>query len=95
LEWESGTADGKIAFRMKCDCEPQEASIWIAKSRTKDFRDANWSSYAAESIDALNHRYSVNLDSDEYVAAFGEWVFELGDMPAYFSTNIVIAEPAP
>jgi hypothetical protein len=37
----------------------------------------------------------VNLDSDEYVAAFGEWVFELGDMPAYFSTNIVIAEPAP
>ena len=95
LEWESGTADGKIAFRMKCDSEPQEASIWIAKSRTKDFRDANWSSYAAESTDALNHRYSVNLDSDEYVAAFGEWVFELGDMPAYFSTNVVIAEPAP
>lgn len=95
LTWSNQVDDGKVQLSMACDVQPDEAVLWIARSKTRDFRDASWTSIPAEMVDATNHRGSVDAARDEYVAVFGEWMFELGELPAYFSTNVVIAEPSP
>ena len=93
LDWKTGIKDNKIHLEMMCDTIPQDTAIWVAKSKTRDFREATWNSLPAKAIGDKHHGAEVELDSDEYVAAFGEWVFEAGPLPAFFSTNVVIGKP--
>jgi len=93
LQWKTDLKDGRICLNMQCDTDPQEASIWIARSQTRDFRNASWTSLPAKQLEARKHTAEIAMDEDQYVAAFGEWVFDAGTLPAFFSTNVVIAEP--
>jgi len=93
LDWKTDLKDGRIHLSMQCDTDPQETSIWIARSDTRDFRNASWTSLPAKQIESRKHTAEVAMASDQYVAAFGEWVFDGGALPAFFSTNVVIAEP--
>jgi len=95
LQWKNESADGNVTLQLASDLAPDEVSIWFAKSKTRDFRDASWNSIPASEVDATNHRGILDIPKDQYLAAFGEWVFELGEYPAYFSTNVILVEPNP
>lgn len=95
LSWNNAAADGRVTLELSTDIIPDDVSIWIAKSNSRDFRDATWTSIAATNVDPNHHRASLDIPKDQYMAAFGEWMFDLGDLPAYFSTNVILVEPNP
>jgi hypothetical protein len=47
----------------------------------------------AKQIENRKHAAEIEMADDQYVAAFGEWVFDAGTLPAFFSTNVIIAKP--
>jgi len=69
--------------------------IWSATSRTRDFRDAHWSSRPCVQA---GDRYACEAarSAQEYTAVFAETVFEDEGFPAFSTTTTVcIAAPAP
>ena len=86
----SGSARSAIASakgESRCGI-PIETSV--ATSSTKDFRDAHWISYAAETVDG-KHQFRLQIPQRGYAAMFGEAMFETDKLPYYLSTNVKIA----
>ena len=96
LSWSFNNGANIALLHMHSGESPMKVQAWVAKSDSRDFRDAQWS--ATEMSQDNNGDYSYQLDLPEtgYAATFGEAVYQLsGDRTAYYlSTNVKIFSPA-
>lgn len=91
MSWEFAEQDGKHVLRIKTDRQPREAVAWIAKSDTKDFRNATWRATRIERADE-HYQISITPEAGRYIGIFGDLTFE-GSPPLHLSTNVRIVSP--
>jgi PhoPQ-activated pathogenicity-related protein len=90
LKWNFDEAPGAIALTLEASPRPEVVRAWVARSGTRDFREAPWRSVR---ILLRNHRYRYTLDrpGTGYVALYGEAEFGDGDDQVFLSTLPAIA----
>lgn len=81
-----------IELSMGCDPAPKSLQAWVARSETRDFRDAKWEPMPVAASDGKMGRFQIDREK-RFVAVFGEYVFDHDPIDAYFSTNLRIYEP--
>jgi PhoPQ-activated pathogenicity-related protein len=89
LSWKLDTSDAGLAMTVDSDIKPKEVRVWMAKSDTKDFRSATWTSRIAKR-DGNAFTYQLEAPAEGYAAMFGEAEYQGPDAPFYFSTNVRI-----
>ncbi len=92
LTWEyaKDASDKSLRLRASSDRAPDDFRIWLARSATRDFRDATWESTPSQSISAQEFEFSLQAPDKGFVAIFGEFEFPYDPYPAFFSTNVRI-----
>lgn len=93
VSWTSAAARS-LKFTVHADHRPERVSIWTARSSTRDFRNARWTSRACrrakEAYDCVAERPKRG-----YTAAFAEAAFvDEHDLTFSLSTTVCIAGPA-
>jgi hypothetical protein len=81
-----------IELSMACEPAPKTLQAWVARSETRDFREAKWESMPVAASDGKVGRFQIDREN-RFVAVFGEYVFDQDPIDAYFSTNLRIYEP--
>jgi PhoPQ-activated pathogenicity-related protein len=94
LEWKFDASDEVLTLRLTSDKKPAQVLAWAATSSTKDFRNANWTSYEAQAIDG-GHQFRLKIPPRGYAALFGEAMFATDKLPYYLSTNVKIISAKP
>jgi PhoPQ-activated pathogenicity-related protein len=95
LSWDLRDADGALKLTVRSDQKPLQVQAWVAQARTRDFREAKWTSFPA-TADADAFTYTLPVPEKGFAAMFGEAVYDNKPTPLYLSTNvrIVTREPA-
>jgi PhoPQ-activated pathogenicity-related protein len=94
LTWSFANGDGKLTLKVASDIQPSKVVAWTAVAKTRDFRESQWTSSAA---DASGDKYVCSLPTptDGYAAMFAEAVFEEdAETPFYLSTNLRVLPSA-
>jgi PhoPQ-activated pathogenicity-related protein len=86
--WSFTPGNEALAIAVKTDRATQSVLIWSARSPTKDFRNAHWSSTACAKTDK-GHACSANRSDDGYMAAFAETSFLDEGSPVFSTTTTV------
>jgi len=86
--WSVAARDGKLIVTVKPDRTPRRVLMWSARSSTRDFRDARWSSRPCEK----NHDgyvCSARRGERGYDAVFAETSFRDSGSPVFSTTTTV------
>ncbi len=91
LDWKHEDNGAGHQLTVTSDLQPKSVSAWVAKSKTKDFRESVWSAEKMNLADGKFAHTEKNGDGG-YTAVFGEALYEFGEgsMPFYLSTNVRI-----
>ncbi len=89
MTWKFQREGQKLTLDVASDTKPEKVQAWIARSKTRDFRDAKWSGVAMQAHGS-GFRHSIDTPDSGYVAIFGEGVFAADAWPMYFSTTVRI-----
>lgn len=92
MSWDFAESPTNVELELKASGEQISARGWVAKSATKDFRDAEWLMKSCKSLGDQRWQLAVEKPAEGYVACFAEIVCEGSEMPAFFSTNVKIFE---
>ncbi len=91
LDWKHEDNGTGHLLTVTSDLQPKTVSAWVAKSKTKDFRESVWS---AEKMDLADGKFAHTEKNGDggYTAVFAEALYEFGEgsMPFYLSTNVQI-----
>ncbi len=87
LDWTYAENSREYSLRVGSSIEPKAARLWIAHSKSKDFRKSQWRSQPMEGRDATFHAV-VPKPTDGHVAFFGELEFEDEGTPYSLSTLV-------
>jgi PhoPQ-activated pathogenicity-related protein len=90
LSWKHDDSAGNLRLTVEADVPPTAARLWVAKSATKDFRQAKWQEQPAN-VKAGTVVGEVVPPADGYLAFFGELEFALDGQGYYLSTQIRVA----
>lgn len=93
LDWKLERNDGKVQLKMSSNQKPAEVNFWMARSATRDFRNAEWTSKSLSISDSGTCELEHSIPGQGFHAFFGEWTIDYDQYPAFFSTNILIAAP--
>jgi PhoPQ-activated pathogenicity-related protein len=90
LSWQHNDMAGKLRLTILSDTPPKTARLWVAKSATKDFRQATWEE---QGVNVKGGTVTGELapPAEGYVAFFGELEFTLDGLGYYLSTQIRVA----
>jgi PhoPQ-activated pathogenicity-related protein len=93
LAWSHGEEAGQFRLRITSDPAPESARLWVARSATKDFREATWEAVelapAAEAGgDGEEFVGAVDKPARGHVALFGEATYRRGPLPFNLSTTL-------
>ena len=92
LSWKFTNDDGRLSLKVESDIPPSKIVAWVASSATRDFREAQWTSYPTQNKGNV-YFYDLTLPEAGYTAIFGEAVFdEDSDIPYFLSTNVNIVK---
>lgn len=91
LSWKFKNGNATLGLRIKSDQEPQDVRVWTASSKTRDFREAKWTSKRAEGHEG-GFVHSQAIPESGYMAIFGEAVYESDRVPYFLSTNVKIVQ---
>ncbi|MBX6314864.1 MAG: phenylacetic acid degradation protein [Isosphaeraceae bacterium] len=97
LSWKhSDGPDGTLRLEVKATPAPQAATLWVATSKTRDFRKSTWESKPMRS-DGLTLVGEVKRPDAGDIALFGDLTFEVDGLDYHLSTQIREAglKPAP
>jgi PhoPQ-activated pathogenicity-related protein len=87
LEWRhSDGPDGSFVLGVKSSPEPKSAQLWVARSDTRDFREAKWTSSPLEKD--KDYVGSVPKPAKGYVALFADLGYEIDGLEYHLSTQI-------
>lgn len=89
LQWSFDRQPEKLRLEIKSDRDPEQVRIWLAESKTRDFRDSEWRSTRATK-NGQGWEYLLEVPADRYAATFGEAVYGNGPFPLFLSTNVRI-----
>lgn len=100
LDWDFSQQEDKLSISMQTDTQPERVRVWLATSKTRDFRQARWIAADVEPTEAGRATYSIEIPSTGYLAMFGEWQFSGESLPYFLSTNVRVVsrgldEPRP
>jgi len=90
LQWQFEEARDSIRLELRASPRPERAAAWIARSPTRDFREARWESTM---LKRRHGRYSIEVERPRsgYVAVLGEGVFSgKRTVRSHFSTTVQI-----
>lgn len=91
MQWSFEGKDDKVCLNLTVDQKPEQVRCWVAKSKTKDFREATWRDTPMK---AEGEAYAFEAPRDgSYMALFGEVVIDNKPVDAFFSTNLRVFEP--
>jgi PhoPQ-activated pathogenicity-related protein len=94
LDWKFVHQGDQMSLKMTSDVACEKAEVWIAKSKTRDFRDSEWTSIDASSVSELEKQTQIDIRGDLFVAIFGDWTFDLGtNVRTHLTTNVQIVVP--
>jgi PhoPQ-activated pathogenicity-related protein len=91
LSWDFEEGNATFWLRVKSDQKPQQVRVWIASSKTRDFRQSKWTSKRAETKDG-GFVHAQPFPDSGYTAVFGEAVYESDGVPYFLSTNVKIVK---
>lgn len=89
LSWKHEDADGKARVTITSNPKPTKASLWVARSQTKDFRDAKWESQPMSEA-AGQFVGEVEKPTQGYLALFAEPTYEMDGRVFTLSTQLRI-----
>ena len=90
LTWKHQQADDKLSLSLSADRQPASARAWIAKSPTKDFREAKWSAVELTTNGDHEMQHAIPVPESGYAALFGELEFKDLDVPYFLSSQVKI-----
>lgn len=90
LEWRWEEKGALKTLVIRSEPMPKEVLIWTAKSPTKDFREAKWSSQPLTSTDG-EFKFLLNPLEQGYAAALAEIVYEISGQIFSLCTTVRIA----
>jgi PhoPQ-activated pathogenicity-related protein len=96
LDWKASESPEGLKLTVSSDQQPGRVSAWVARSKTRDFRDATWLSSTIDASSDGQYAYTLPRPQSGFAAVFGETMFSTETMPYYLSTNVTIigVEPA-
>jgi PhoPQ-activated pathogenicity-related protein len=89
LEWKFAEANGKLNLRITSDIAPEKVQVWTAKSKTRDFRDSEFTAEPTVA-DGNAHLFQLAVPESGYAALLGEATFNGQPVPFNLSTNVRI-----
>lgn len=92
LDWSFETKGDRVRLNLNIDQKAESVRGWVARSKTKDFREATWTD-APMMSNGKGFVFDAPRDSS-YMALFGEVVIDNKPIDAFFSTNLQVFEPA-
>ena len=93
LRWKHDDAGGKARLSVDAQPAPLAARLWLARSETRDFRQAQFVEQPL-AVEADKVVAEVANPTDENVAFFAELDYEVDGLRHDFSTQLRILEPA-
>jgi PhoPQ-activated pathogenicity-related protein len=90
LTWKHDDSAGKLRLTVASDTPPTTARLWVAKSATKDFRQAKWEQQPVN-VKGGSVTGELAPPTDGYLAFFGELEFTVDGLGYYLSTQIRVA----
>ena len=92
LRWEFDDTQDKLILRVASHkVEPVLVQAWVAKSPTRDFRDAIWESFPMSREEKGVYRFELERPEEGYAAIFGEAIYRTDDgKQFYLSTQVTI-----
>ena len=93
LTWDFKDVDEGLELTVKSDRPPSALVAWTSASKTRDFREALWSSKPIEAAAGV-YRYVLPKQKEGFDAVFAEARFDDEVMPFYLSTTLrIVAAP--
>lgn len=95
LTWNISDQGERVRLELTSDTAPVAVNSWSTSAATRDFRDANWVSRAAQPNGDGTQSYVVEMPRPKsgYSALFAEAQFNGRAMPYYLSTNLQVVQP--
>ena len=87
LTWQRTVDEAAITLRVTASKQPQAAKLWLARSDTKDFREAKWESQPLTG-EAKTFVAELAKPDSGHVAHFGELQFQINGVPYSLCTLI-------
>jgi len=88
LEWKHDDNGKKYRLTLETNEQPQRVQLWVAKSKTTDFRESKWIATEME-IDANGKAIAfVEQPEKGHIAFFGEATYPFGPLDYGLSTQI-------
>ena len=92
IDWRFDQKDEAVTLRVRSDVKPNRVQVWVANSRTRDFRPSRFVSHRTKQV-GEEYVYELAKPSDGYAVFFGEAVFDGDPLAYYLSTNVHVIEP--
>ncbi len=89
LRWSFDKAEQGLRLSVNSEPPPRKVDVWLARSDSRDFRQARWSSRPAQR-NGEGYEYALDFPDSGFVAMFGEAVYGDGPFPCHLSTNVRI-----
>jgi len=86
--WSTAARDGNLVVTLQPDRPPRRVLVWSARSSTRDFRDAHWSSRPCEKT-RDGYVCSARRSERGYDAVFAETAFRDAGSPVFSTTTTV------
>jgi PhoPQ-activated pathogenicity-related protein len=89
LEWEHSDNEGELQLTINSTPQPESVRLWVARSDTKDFRNAKWEATELTADGDGEEYVGVVKRSDKgHIALFGEATYKQGALPYNLSTTL-------
>jgi PhoPQ-activated pathogenicity-related protein len=87
LKWAFDRDPSSLHLIVESDLKPKSVVAWTATAKSRDFREAKWTSQPARLEDG-KYRFDLPVPTAGYAATFGEAVYANGAVPYFLSTNV-------
>ncbi len=89
LRWQFEEGRDALALTVGSDLKPDRIRAWTARSPTRDFREAEWTSHACEALDDDAWLCHLLRPGEGYAALFAELVYPgVFVVPLHLSTQV-------
>jgi PhoPQ-activated pathogenicity-related protein len=88
LTWKHGDdGNGTLTLNVQSTPEPKSATLWVAKSNTRDFRESTWEP-TPMTVSGSTAKGSTPRPEKGYIAVVGDLEYKLDDLTFHLSTQV-------